>query len=110
MSTDSAPLYNWKHNNVVCLLDSQLVIIAEKKKCTGSEISIGKLKTISLCHEACKGKATMFVYGLYPSRCDKDGCDCFCETSSKDGGCATQDHLGFNLYAVKEYAKVVKQG
>lgn len=40
----------------------------------------------------------MFIYGLPPSRCDEHGCDCYCESSSKDGKCAMEVHSGYNLY------------
>ena len=73
--------------------------MAEKRECTGSEIGQGKLKTLHLCHDACKGKASMFIYGMAPSLCDGDGCSCYCEASSMNGECTMKDHQEFNLYA-----------
>ena len=91
--------YNWRHDNIVCFLDFKLV--AEKKECTGSEVGQGDVKTIQLCYDACKGKASMFVYGLAPDRCNENGCKCWCETSSENGTCMMKDNSGFNLYAYK---------
>ena len=75
--------------------------MAEKKECTGSEIYGPRLKTIDLCYKACKGKASMFAYGLAPTRCGEDGCRCLCETSSTNGKCTMTDHSGYNLYAYR---------
>ena len=80
--------------------------MAKKKECTGSEIFQGYLKTIDLCYKACKGKASMFIYGLAPTRCSGDKCSCYCETASTDGKCTMKDHSGYNLYAYT----VVKKG
>ena len=103
----------WYIKYMFCLLDPLLVnpqLIAEKRQCKGPEHYVSKLKTIYLCHEACKGSSTMFLYGLAPRRCNETGCDCYCETASKDGECTTEDHQAFNLYAVGEFIKVDKQG
>ena len=97
-------MYHLKHSNIVCLLDFELV--GEKKECTGSEENQGYLRTINLCYNACKGKASMFIYGLAPDRCNGDGCKCICETSSKDGQCTMKDQPVYNLYAYT----VVKKG
>ena len=86
-----------RRTNHIFLLDFKLV--AEKKECTGSEIQQGTMKTIQLCHNACKGKSSMFAYGLAPDRCNGDGCRCICETSSKNGTCTMTSHSGYNLYA-----------
>ena len=43
----------------------------------------------------------MFLYGLAPDRCNKAGCKCVCETSSKNGECTMIDHSGYNLYAYR---------
>ena len=87
------------HKNIVCLPDFKLV--AEEKRCTGSETYQGVLENIELCYSACKVKASMrrshenmFIYGLALSRC-------YCETSSENGKCigTMEDHPGYNLYA-----------
>ena len=96
-------VYHWEYNHIICLLDFKLV--AEKKECAGSEIAQGYLKTIQLCHDACKGKASMFAYGRAPERCNKDGCQCLCETSSKNGMCTIKSHSGYNLYGYTLYMK-----
>ena len=75
--------------------------MAKKKECTGSEIFQVNQKTIDLCYKACKGFSSMFIYGLSPTRCFEDGCNCYCETSSTNGKCTIKDDSGFNLYAYK---------
>ena len=76
--------------------------MAKKKECTGTDkIFQGIQKTVNLCRNACKGKASMFIYGLAPSRCNKDGCQCRCEMSSKNGMCTMTAHSGYNLYGYK---------
>ena len=80
--------------------------MAEKKECTGSEVGQGDVKTIQLCYDACKGKASMFVYGLAPDKCNENGCKCWCETSSDNGTCTMKGHSGFNLYAYGQLGKM----
>ena len=93
----------WKNNQIVCFLDFELV--AANKQCTGSEIFQGKQKTIDQCSKACKGKATMFIYGQAPNQqvCDEQGCKCLCETSSKNGKCTMTNNIRYNLYAYSQF-------
>ena len=96
-------IYYFKNNNIVCLLDFKRV--AEEKECIGTEIYAGYLKTLQLCRNACKGEASMFVYARTgTSKCNDQGCRCFCETASEDGKCTMKDNSNYNLYAytVKE--------
>ena len=97
-------IYRQKNKKIVYLLAFKRV--GEKKECNGSEIEQGTQKTIYLCHDVCEGLASMFIYGLAPDHCNKDGCNCSCKTSSKDENCTVTDHSGFNLYAYTE----VEQG
>ena len=91
-------MYHLNCDQIICFLDFKL--IAEKKECTGDEIIKGFMKNIHLCYNACKGKASMFLYGVSStSRCNNDGCACVCETASTNGECTMTDHYGFNLYA-----------
>ena len=97
-------IHYWKSNTIVCLLDFKLV--AKMKECAGSETYAGNMKTVDFCSHACIGKASMFIYGLAPYRCNKDSCKCICETASTDGKCTMKDHAGFNLYAYSQFKKI----
>ena len=75
-------------------------MVAEKKICTGSAPQeVGALKTIDTCHDRCKGKASMFSYGVGEGGCNSRGCLCICEITSKEGQCTMTDSDRFNLYA-----------
>ena len=77
-------------------------LVAEKKECSGSEISKGKQSSLEDCAEQCGGMASMFIFGTkdYGTiRCNDVGCGCLCETSATtDGLCDQVDHNGFRLY------------
>ena len=55
----------------------------------------------------------MFIYGTNDfgelwKRCNvdgKDGCKCWCETSSSEGECNEVDHNGYRLYKYLEKGK-----
>lgn len=70
----------------------------EKKKCSGSESTQGKMTSVSDCANACKGYASMFIFGTNEfgsKHCDEDGCSCYCET---DKNCDMVSHNGYRLY------------
>ena len=78
-------------------------IAAERKECSGSEISKSKKLNIESCASSCKGFSSMFIYGTNDfgaNRCNSNGyCDCYCETSaSNKGTCNMVDNNGFRLY------------
>ena len=75
---------------------------AEKEECDGSEISKGKLPSVDDCASQCKGVSSMFAFGtndFLKNRCNKEGCNCLCETSAtEEGTCERVDHNGYRLY------------
>ena len=67
-------------------------------ECDGAEISKGRFSNIVECSLACKGVSTMFIYGS-GSKCNKDGCTCWCETSALSNGTCTYTPIpNYNLY------------
>ena len=73
-------------------------MVEEKKECIGSETNQGKMTSVSDCANACKGNASMFIFGTNEfgqKRCDGDGCYCYCET---DKNCDMVSHNGYRLY------------
>ena len=86
-------------SNTVLGLDWTLV--SEKRECNGPEIWAGKLKSLEDCATACRGIASMFIYGTTDfgtKRCDSEGCNCVCETPARSGACEEVDHKGYRLY------------
>ena len=79
-------------------------LVADKTECRGSEEFAGALSTLVECAEKCKGRSSMFAFGVEvpgssSSRCNSDGCQCLCETSaSTDGTCSQAGHIGYRLY------------
>ena len=77
-------------------------LVGPKKECGGSEKNKGRMDSIDECAKACKGLASMFVFGTNDfevDRCNAEGCTCYCETAAKDDGtCQIVDHNGFRLY------------
>ena len=56
------------------------------------------MTSVSDCANACKGNASMFIFGTNEfgeKRCDGDGCSCYCET---DKNCDMVPHNGYRLY------------
>ena len=49
-------------------------------ECDGTEINKGRFLTVDGCSLACKGIATMFIYGT-GKKCNKKGCICWCEST-----------------------------
>ena len=77
------------------------MLVSEKKECSGPEMVAGKLKTLADCAQACRGIASMFLYGTTDfgtKRCDSEGCNCVCETNARSGDCEEVDHKGYRLY------------
>ena len=64
------------------------------------------MDSVDGCAEACKGQASMFVFGTNDfgvDRCEANGCKCLCETSAKaDGTCDVVEHTGYRLYRFSE--------
>ena len=77
-------------------------LVGAKKECGGSEKNKGRMDSIDECAKACKGIASMFVFGTNDfevDRCNAQGCTCYCETAAKDDGtCQIVDHKGYRLY------------
>ena len=79
-------------------------LVADKTECKGSEEDMGKFSTLVECAEICKGVSSMFAFGLPPSRCNSEGCQCLCETSaSAEGTCTQTSHSGYRLYKYRYY-------
>ena len=77
-------------------------LVKEKTECTGSESGKGYLPSIEDCASHCTGIASMFIFGTNDygtTRCNENGCQCYCETSATtDGECDQTTHNGFRLY------------
>ena len=77
-------------------------MVEEKKECSGSEESKGYVQSLGTCASICKGEASMFIFGTNDfgeSRCNSDGCKCYCETSATEQGtCDIIDHTAYRLY------------
>ena len=93
------------------------ILVDKKKECSGSEIQIGYVGEISQCAENCRAISSMFSFGTnefgysdkFGKRCDKRGCDCYCETqATTDGNCPARDHEGYNLYKFENWVSLGK--
>ena len=84
-------------------------MVAEKEKCKGQEIHVGRVKSIDHCANECRQKSSMFVFGTNDygkNVCNNQGCECFCETGAKaDGTCKTVKNNGYRLYRSTDMGK-----
>ena len=86
-------------------------LVAAKTECTGQEERwIGKVQDVETCARSCKGVSSMFIFGTNDfgeGRCNKDGCNCMCETSAwPNGTCSMFDpdkyEKGYRLFKYDE--------
>ncbi len=77
-------------------------LVEEDKECTGHGEYKGRFQDLVDCANACNGVSTMFIFGIEnrtQSRCNNDGCKCFCETSAAaNGTCNMTPHNGYRIY------------
>ena len=83
-------------------------LVAEKTECDGKEKDLSPQPTTEACAKACEGISSLFIFGtndfqvedkIKGTRCDSDGCKCWCETAAgEDGTCTQEPHPGFRLY------------
>ena len=79
-------------------------LVAIKMECSGEEIGnfFWKARHLQDCAKSCVGLSTMFIYGTNDfgtTRCNNDGCKCFCETSAtQEGNCTLTNNNGYRLY------------
>ena len=82
--------------------EPEFSLVAEKKECSGSETHKGRFVTVEECALSCKEVASMFIFGTNnfgTTRCNTNGCKCYCETSAQDdGSCNVINHNGYLLY------------
>ena len=77
-------------------LNKYKIIVTKSMSWSGS--SQEKLTSVSDCANACKGNASMIVFGTNEfgsKHCDEDGCSCYCKT---DKNCDVVSHNGYRLY------------
>ena len=78
------------------------MVVGGKIECGGSEISKGKQPSLNECATQCKRTASMFIFGTNDygtTRCNDEGCECYCETSATpEGLCDQVPHNGYRLY------------
>ena len=73
-------------------------LVEENRECDGTEINKGRFLTVDGCSLACKGIATMFIYGTR-KKCNEKGCICWCETSAlPDSTCSMIPIENYELY------------
>ena len=86
-------------------------LVATKTECIGQdERWIGKVQDVETCATSCKGVSSMFIFGTNDfgeGRCNKDGCNCMCETSAwPNGTCSMFDsdkyEKGYRLFKYDE--------
>ena len=74
-------------------------LVAENKRCDGSNIKSGTFDSVSECSDSCKSLSSMFIFA-------SPGGDCYCETSAtNDGICNMKDFGGFWLYKTHNFGK-----
>ena len=77
-------------------------MVKENMRCDGAVVNKGKFLGIGGCSSACNGLSTLFIYGTTESKCDQNGCNCWCETSAgSDGTCNLIPMQGYKLYTYK---------
>ena len=101
------PINRWidfKYHWFLSILEDW-ILVNKKKECSGSEEDKGPVVEISQCAEKCRAISSMFIFGTNEyvseddSRCEENGCDCYCEIdATSDGNCDMKDHDSYNLY------------
>ena len=87
---------------VYVISDFETELYAEKKTCTTTPVSKGRLDSVESCRAVCKGVASMFSFGTNDhggNICHSNECPCYCEQAQLVGGtCTTTYNIKYNLY------------
>ena len=72
-------------------------------ECNGDEIANGKLPSLAVCADRCRGVSSIFIYGtnmFHENRCSGDRCHCICDLGSSNQQCKWKQvkHNGYIMY------------
>ena len=77
-----------------------------KRECDGDEVYKGYQPSAEICGQLCEDVSSLFIFATKDFDSDSDikrcndeyKCNCWCETSAKDGKCEIIENKGMRLY------------